>query len=219
MKIIDIPQSGSIGNQTSSHNRSGQYRRARANPTQPRTVAQVAARSRLTTVSAAWRGITAAQRAAWTAFANSFSTVNSIGTTGSMTGHQAFVKVNTVLLQTGSAIVSVPPALPAFVAPRLTGMTATAGVQALSLASTLAAGNTTYMVYATGQLSAGVSFAGGFRFLQNFTAAAANKLDLTAAYTAKFGALIAGKQIFLKVVQNQAGMQDNGTNYSAIVGA
>ena len=218
MKIIDIPQSGSIGNQTSSHNRSGQYRRARANPTQPRTTAQVAARSRLTTVSAGWRGLTVAQRAAWNAFAGSFSTVNSIGTTVTMTGHQSFVKVNTVLLQTGSATVTMPPALPSFVAPLITGMTATAGTQALSLTSTLAAGNTTYMVYATAQLSPGVTFASGFRYLQNFTAATATKLDLTSAYTAKFGALIAGKQVFLKVVQNQGGMQDNGTNYSAIVG-
>ena len=35
MKILDVPQSGSLGGQTSSHNRAGQYRRARRSPVQP----------------------------------------------------------------------------------------------------------------------------------------------------------------------------------------
>lgn len=219
MKIIDIPQSGSVGAVTSSRNRSGQYRRARANPTQPRTPAQVNARARLTTCSANWRGLTAAQRAAWNAFANSFSVVNSIGSTINLTGAQCFVKVNTVNLQNGTAIVNVPPSLPAFVAALQTGITLTAGVQAFSIASTLTAGSTVYMIFCSPQLSPGVSYCGTFRWIQTFTQATAGKLDVLAAYTAKFGAVIAGKQIFVKIVQSQAGMQDNGTLLSSIVGA
>ena len=219
MKILDVPQSGSVGNQTSSRNRSGQYRRARSMPTQPRTAAQVNARARLTSASAAWRGLTDAQRAAWASFAQSFSVVNSLGSTINLTGSQCFVKVNTVLALTGSAQVTIPPALPSFGPTLATALTATAGTQALSIASTLATGTVTYMVFASPQLSAGVSYCGQFRYLQNFTIATTNKLDILAAYTAKFGAILAGKKIFVKVVQNAAGMQDNGTLLAAIVGA
>ena len=38
-----------------------------------------------------------------------------------------------------------------------------------------------------------------FRYLQTFTQATTNKLDLLAAYTTKFGALIAGKKVFVKL--------------------
>jgi hypothetical protein len=213
MKILDIPQSGSVGNQTSSRNLSGQYRRQRVLPTQPRTPAQVNARARLTTVSASWRGLTDAQRAAWAAFANSFTVVNTLGSAINLTGTQCFVKVNCVNLLLGAALSQVPPALPTFVAPTITGTTSTAGTPALSLTGTSPAAGTTYMVYASPQVSAGVSFCPTFRYLQNFTIATGGKFDVLAAYTAKFGALIVGKKCFLKVVQAQAGMQDNGTNY------
>jgi hypothetical protein len=219
MKILDIPQSGSVGNQTSSRNRSGQYRRARSLPTQPRTSAQVNARARLTSASAAWRGLTDAQRAAWNGFAQSFSVVNSLGQTINLTGAQCYVKVNTVLALTGSAAVTAPPALPTFGPTLATALTATAGTQALSVASTLTTGSSTYMVYASPQMSAGVSYCGQFRYLANFTQATATKLDILSAYTAKFGALLAGKKIFVKVVQNMSGMQDNGTLFAAVVGA
>ncbi len=217
MKIIDIPQSGSIGNQTSSRNRSGQYRRARAIPTQPRTPAQVNARARLSNMSAGWRGLTDAQRAAWAGFANSFTVVNNIGANINLTGHQAYVKVNTTLLLTGAAAVIAPPALPSFAACLATALTGAAAVPALAITSTLATGTTSYMVYASPQSSAGVSYQGNYRYLTTFTQATAGKLDLLATYVAKFGALVAGKKVFVRVVQVQNGMQDNGTLFAAII--
>lgn len=218
-KIIDIPTSGSIGNQTNSRNRSGQYKRQRAIPVQPRTVAQVAARSRLTSQSAAWRGLTDAERASWNAFAQSFTITNSLGQTINLTGAQCFIKVNTVNLLLGTATVSDPPALPTFVAVLVTGLTATAGTPLLEAAGTSPASGTSYMFFASPQVSAGVTFNGNYRYLANFTAATSGNFVLTTAYTTKFGALIAGKRIFVKVVQQQAGMQDSGTAFTVIVGA
>lgn len=218
-KIIDIPKSGSIGNQTNSRNRSGQYLRQRAIPTQPRTVAQIAARSRLTSMSAAWRGLTDPQRAAWNAFAQSFTITNSLGVTINLTGAQCFIKVNTVNLLLGTATSNTPPALPSFVAVTVTGLTATAGTQLLEAAGTSPASGTSFMFFCSPQVSAGVTFQGNFRYLANFTTATAGFFVLTTVYTAKFGALIAGKKIFVKVVQQQAGMQDSGTIFSIIVGA
>ena len=219
MKILDIPQSGSVGNTTSSRNRSGQYRRQRSFPTQPRTAAQVNARARLAGQSAAWRGLTEAQRAAWNAFAQSFTVVNNLGTTISLTGSQCFVKVNTTNLLNGDPTVQAPPALPAFAACTITGMTATFTGAVLNLAGANPTAGTKFQIYASPQLSAGVSYNANFRYLATNQVFAAGIMDIKAAYVAKFGALIAGKKIFVRVVQCQAGMQDNGTLFAAIVGA
>jgi hypothetical protein len=218
-KILDIPKSGSIGNQTNSRNRSGQYLRQRSIPTQPRTVAQLAARARLSDTSAGWRGLTDPQRAAWNAFAQSFTINNSLGQAINLTGAQCYIKVNTVLLLTGASAVSTPPALPTFVAVTVTGLTATAGTQLLEAAGATPATGTSYMFFCSPQLSAGVTFNGNYRYIATFTTATGGNFVLTTPYTTKFGALIAGKKVFVKVVQMQAGMQDNGTAFSVIVGA
>lgn len=218
MKILDIPQSGSVGAVTSSRNRSGQYRRQRSMPTQPRTPAQVAARSRLSSQSAAWRGLTDAQRASWNGFANSFTMVNSLGATISLTGHQTFCKINSVNLLNGDAVVTVPPALPSFTSCSATSVDGTAATQLLEVNGTTPTGSIKHMVYVSPQLSPGVTYNAQFRWVLTGTTYTSGKLALTAAYTAKFGALIAGKKVFVKVVQSLNGYQDNGTVFTAIIG-
>lgn len=216
-KIIDIPTSGSIGNQTNSRNRSGQYKRQRSMPTQPRTTAQVAARARLASQATAWRGLTEAQRAAWNAFSHSFTVVNSLGISVSLTGAQCFIKVNSVNLLIGDATVLVPPALPAFVAATVTALTGTQATPLITFTGSTPVAGTKFMFFMSPQLSAGVSYNGNFRYIASFTTATTGAFDMTAAYVAKFGALIIGKKIFGRVVQSQAGMQDNGTNFTWIV--
>jgi hypothetical protein len=217
MKILDVPQSGSVGARTSSRNSGGQYVRQRSMPTQPRTPAQVNQRARLTSQSAAWRGLTDAQRAGWNAFAQSFTIVNTLGTAIHLTGAQCFIKVNTVNLINGDATVQLPPVLPAFVANTVTALTAVAATPLISLTGVTPAGTTKYMVFASPQVSAGVSFQGNFRFIQTATTFTTGVLSLQTAYAAKFGTLIVGKKVFVKIVQSMAGMQDNGTLFSAIV--
>jgi hypothetical protein len=219
LKILDVPQSGSVAATTSSRNRFGQYRRTRAIPVQPRTASQVAQRARLTTVSAGWRGLTDAQRASWVSFANSFTVVNSIGATITLTGSMVFVKVNTVNLLNGDASVVVPPALPSFIANTTTGFTVAAGTPAFAVAGVTPAAGTKYMWYASPQLSAGVSFNGVYRYISTASTFTSGSLSLLTPYTAKWGTLVAGKKIFLKSVQSQLGMQDNGTLFTAIVAA
>ena len=217
MKILDVPQSGSVGARTSSRNSSGQYVRQRAMPTQPRTASQINARARLTSQSAAWRGLTPAQMAAWIAFGQSFTIVNSLGTAIHLTGAQCYIKVNSVNLLNGDATVNVPPILPVFIACTATGVTAVAATPLIQIAGTTPAGTTKFMIFASPQLSAGVSFNGNYRYLQTSTTFTAGELSIQTAYAAKFGALIVGKKIFVKVVQSQAGMQDSGTLFTAIV--
>ena len=219
MKILDVPQSGSVGARTSSRNRSGQYVRQRAIPTQPRTPAQVAARARLSDTSAGWRGLTDAQRAAWNAFGQSFTVTNSLGTTINLTGAQCYAKVNTVNLLNGDASVTAPPALPSFLAATTTGITATAGTPTLTIQGAAPATGTKFMIFVSPQLSAGVTFNGRYSWIMTGQTFTTGNMSILTPYTAKFGALIAGKRVFVKVVQSQAGMQDNGTVYTTIVGA
>jgi hypothetical protein len=216
MKIIDVPQSGSIGSRTSSHNSSGQYVRQRTNPTQPRTVGQMAARARLGTLAAAWRGLTALQIAAWQAFAKSFTVTNSIGTAINLTGTQCFVKVNAVNLLLGRTSVVIPPALPAFVACQVTGIAVVSGTPAFTLTGVTTTAPTTHMYFASPACSPGVSFNARFAFLGGNATYTAGSFALETLYAAKFGVPILGKKYFLKIVQEQLGMQDNGTVFSAI---
>lgn len=217
MKILDVPQSGSVGARTSSRNRSGQYVRQRAIPTQPRTPAQIQARASLGDQSAAWRGLTDAQRAAWNAFGASFTVTNSLGTTINLTGAQCFVKVNTVNVKNGVATVQLPPALPSFLANTCTGVTAVAATPLITIQGVAPAAGTLFMVFASPQLSAGVTFNGKYAYLQTSQTFTAGAMSIQTAYAARYGALIVGKKIFVKVVQSQAGMQDNGTVFTAIV--
>ena len=217
MKILDIPQSGSIAAQTSSRNRSGQYRRTRALPTQPRTVLQMAARARLSAASAGWRGLTDNQRAAWAAFALTFSVVNSIGTTIQLTGAQCYVKVSCVNALLGTTYSATPPAVPGFDAVTVTGISGAAGTPALAVAGTTPTDGVTHMLYVSPQMSPGISFCGSWRYLANVTTYTLGSYDILAAYSARFGAPAAKLKIFLKVVQQKAGMQDNGTLFSCIV--
>jgi hypothetical protein len=217
LKMLDVPQSGSVGARTSSRNSSGQYIRQRANPTQPRTAAQVNQRARLTGLAAAWRGLTAGQIASWNAFAQSFTVVNSLGTAIHLTGLQCYIKVNTVNLINGVSAVSTPPALPSFLPNTCTGVTAVSATPLIQIAGVAPAAGTLFMVFSSPQLSAGVTYVGNFRYIQTSQTFTAGEMSIQTAWAAKFGALIAGKKIVVKVVQSQAGMQDNGTLLSCIV--
>jgi hypothetical protein len=155
--------------------------------------------------------------AAWTAFGNSFTVVNSLGQSNHLTGLQCYTKVNTVNALNGGSQVSVPPALPVFIPATVTGITVTAGTPLVEVNGSTPAAGTIFMVYATAQQSAGVTFVNNYAYIASFTTATGSEFVITTAYSAKYGAPIIGKKFFIKVVQSQAGMQDNGTVFSTVV--
>ena len=73
------------------------------------------------------------------------------------------------------------------------------------------------MIFVSPQQSAGVSFNGKYAYITDNTSAATYPFEFHALYAAKYGALISGKKIFVKVVQEQLGMQDNGTLFSVVM--
>lgn len=199
MKKLNVPQSGSAADITASRNRFGQYDRTRAMPVQPRTERQTLIRGLLTEASQAWRGLTDAVRAAWNAYASVTPSLDSLGQTVYPTGHQRFVGLYVALSNAGLAVpptvpVEAPPAPPIFDSISLFDD----GTFTVSLTDAPTVAQPA-LIEVSPQASAGVSFNGDYRFLLAATAQPVGGIDLAAAYTAKFGAPILGRRIFVRV--------------------
>lgn len=217
MKILADPRSGSYQGITSSRNRYGQYVRTRASPVQPRTPAQLNQRARMSTNAAAWRGLTAAQRAGWLDLGLSISRTDALGQSYTLNGFAAFCSVNNNNLDAGNAAVSDAPSI--VTPPDLATVTLTLTAAAFSIAYTatpLAAGVKLF-AYASPQRSAGRNFEGDYRLLTVSAAAAASPLVILTAYTAKFGVPIVGNKIFLRLGTYQAGFMGSPFGVSQIV--
>lgn len=217
MKILDVPQSGSVAGVTSSRNRFGQYRRTRASPVNPNSVRQIAVRAVLASLASAWRGLTDAQRQGWTALGASIQRTDSLGQTYNLTGEEAYVSVNAEMDAAGDATVDDAPVLAE--APELLTTTLTLTDVAFSLAFTatpLAAGDRLF-VYGSPQRSAGRAFESDLRLFHVSAAALASPANLLADYTARFGAPVTGKRIFLLVRVYHLGFLTTGTGISQVV--
>jgi len=208
MKILDVPQSGSVAGVTSSRNRFGQYRRTRATPVNPNTTPQAAARARLTTWSAAWRDLTEAQRIAWRAYAEAHPKTDSLGQTVTNTGHQAYVGVNSLLELLGEVAAATPPADPAFTANvTYTVLDTTVAGFEVDVDNALNADESVVAEVAP-PASAGVNFAGDYRFVSAATAPiAADPVALAAQVVAKFGTIVAGMKLFVRLTQIRDGVK------------
>lgn len=87
--------------------------RTRAIPINPDTAATQEAHSLMASASQAWQSQTAPNKLAWQNWAQQNPITDTLGQKRVLTGHQAFVQVNTRLLRIGEAALSVPPAEPA----------------------------------------------------------------------------------------------------------
>lgn len=195
MKILDVPQSGSIAGSTSSRNRFGQYRRTRAIPTQPRTSKQVANRALFGVQSLAWQGLTGAQRSAWAAWALTHPYVDPLGQSIVLTGHQFFIGVNVRLVNSGAAPVTDPPTFdPTFTDIAVSASVTTAAGLTLSFPLTDPAEFVN--VFCSPPLSPGVTFNGNWRYLatQQTDDTVIPTLNVVAALTAIWGTLAVGTQ-------------------------
>jgi hypothetical protein len=217
MKIIDIPRSGSYREITSSRNRYGQYVRTRAIPCQPESSYQGAVRSRLSGNAAAWRVLTASQRAGWADLASSMIRVDSLGQSNALTGFQAYCSVNCENLAAGNAVVSDAPT---FQTPSsITTVTITLSATVLSIAYTptpLGTGERMF-TWVSLQRSAGRSFEGDLRLLAVSAAAAASPADLFTAYQSRFGTPIVGRRVFFKFRRYYLGFLSGPLGTSQVV--
>ena len=101
---------GSIGDNTFSHGRGGDYVRRRVSPTNPNSTRQQTMRTLLSTLAALWSStLTAAQRASWNTWADNQHKEGPLGNSISLTGINAYVWLNCHLVDAGDARIDDPP--------------------------------------------------------------------------------------------------------------
>ncbi len=217
MKILDVPRSGSYAGVTSSRNRNGQYVRTRATPVNPRSTAQVATRTRQTVNAAAWRALTANQRAGWSDLGLSMTRTDQLGQSYNLTGFQAYCSVNNVLANASSALVSDAPALTTPVGLLTMTLTLTNAAFSIAYTTTPLAAGVKAVIRVSPQVSAGRNFQADFRVLAVTAAAAASPYNAFAGYSAKFGVPITGNKIFVSVANTISGFESTSLVVGQIV--
>lgn len=208
-----VAGSGKIGGHVAAKNRSGAYLRTKVTPVNIRSTSQVGARTRLSTISIAWRGLLAAQRLQWNNAVSSFSKTDIFGDLRNPSGFNLFQKLNNNLVNIAEAAIDVPPlpiAVPLLIS--LTPSQVHAGATSLTYAATPTPADTVLVIKATAPISPGKSFVKSeFRQIAQVAAAAATPYVATADYAAKFGGPgLAGQKVFfeafyISTVTGQAG--------------
>jgi hypothetical protein len=217
VKILDVPQSGSRASLTASHNRFGQYHRNRRTGTNPRSTRQGIVRAALSLASAAWRGLTDAQRDGWKSLGLMMERTDSLGTSYTLQPNQAYVSVNAANAAAGNAQVADAPALTTPTSLATVTITLTAVAFSIAYTATPLPAGARLFVFASPQKSAGRSFANDLRLLFVSAAAAASPANVLAAYTAKFGVPVTGNRIFLTLVVYQSGFLSGPFYISQVV--
>lgn len=217
MKYLDITKSGSMAGDTYSRNQFGQYVRRRAVPVQPRTPSQINQRTRMTTNSAAYRGLTDAQRAGWKSLGLSMGRSDSLGQAYTLNSFLAYCSVNNNNLDAGNAAVADAPVLVTPTGLLTATITLTSAAMSIAYTATPLAAGVRLFAFASPQRSAGRAFNGDYRLIQVSAAAAASPLNLLAAYTAKFGVPVTGNRIFFSLELYELGFKSKPLLVSQLV--
>ncbi len=157
----------------------------------------------MTTYSQGWRSLTPTQQAAWNAAVTNFQKTDVFGDLKVPSGQNLYGKLNINIAQAGGSAITTPPLPAAVVGPLTITATGAAGTPAFSLAWTGGAvpASTTWLIMCTAQLSAGrFSVGSQYRIVTTAAAAATSPANLLATYNTKFGTLVAGTKIFVKVI-------------------
>lgn len=194
---------GKLAGTVFSKNRAGAFIRTKVTPTNRRTPAQAAARSKFSALSAAWRNLTGPQRASWQAQATNVAGTDVFGNAKTISGQQLFVGTNSNFLQLGQAVVNTAPASKA---PTYTGMpraeSALTGTTMSGLAlimSDVVGADTKFLVAATEPLSPGIYNADGKYRSLGVVATPGVAMDIIIPYSTKFGSTTAGQKIFIEM--------------------
>ena len=144
---------GKLGGHVASKNRASAYFRTKVTPVNPQSTAQNTVRSRLTTRAQAWKGLSAANRAAWNAAVGDFQKTNIFGDTVSPSGFNLYCMLNNNLLAAGQSAIAAPP-IPEAVNDIIIGaLTVAAGAGTVSLAYTAGSAGSTILLFATAPVS------------------------------------------------------------------
>lgn len=172
--------SGSVGGLTASHNRGGQYFRARTIPVNPGSQYQQDVRNAINTLTSRWRTtLTPSQRSDWQVWADNSPRTDSLGEQRIMTGLQAYCSMNTPRIQASLSIVDAPDAQFGFAVltnPGITSITASTKVIIVTFTNTdewAGAAGGALLVYASRPTSPAINFfKGPYRYAGKISGAA-----------------------------------------------
>lgn len=215
---------GKVGNAVVQGNRAGATLREKVIPNNPGSSAQTAVRTNTSAQSKAWAGLTDAQRNGWNTAAASdeWSMKNKLGQPFKLSGFQLFMQLNLVLLNIGQSAITDVPAKTTFsdIGMGALTVTATGSVATIAYTGDAVLGQQ-FIVRASGQVSAGVMSAKSVSFVDVYIGTGVSPLDFATEYVARFGALTAGRKVFVEFYQvsNTTGETLLVGSANAIVGA
>lgn len=217
-KIINIPISGKVGLQVDMPGRYGQVRRAWVIPSNPNTTAQMAVRARLTTAIAGYEALTQAQQNAWINAAKNMSTRSRLGMSGAMTGLQLYTKLNTTLAMLGEDPIDTPPGTVIFgaIAPQNLVPAYNGGNPTLKLTCPTSPGENT-VLRASAPVTTATRRTPPMVVIGTCPAPQTGSADITALYTAKFGAPVVGKKVFVSAQLHVTGYLGPQSVFTAVV--
>lgn len=188
-----------------SANASSSYVKSWRMPRYQRTNYQNLYRARFSTFAIAWRALSTAQRAAWSAWAQApaQARINSVGESYNMTGWQAFCSINSNRLIFGQATTATAPSTSAPAAPTLSSLTAYEKGGSGNTTLVVASGTfTSYpgKFFAAIVPSIGINDTAPFWPLVQTTAATSTtSFNLNFALTFRFGEYYVGQKLLIKV--------------------
>jgi hypothetical protein len=190
--------SGSIGSTTFSHNRYGTYVRRRAIPVQPGTPLQLAIRQQLGDASTFWKSLGINLRTAWQAWADQNPIPDVLGDKQTLTGHAAFIKINSKYRHILSAYLQAPPVAPAPASFMTLYVTADIGAGAVSLvfSETPCIADEAIEVWAAVTNSKAINYMKNrLKYCGITSAAAASGVDVQAQIEDRIGTLVLGQTL------------------------
>jgi hypothetical protein len=216
---------GSIAGNTFTRTKAGSAVRNRMKPTNPATPAQLAQRALISRLSKAWRLLTEDQRTAWGKSADGTKMKDKCGNDLVLTGHQFYVKINSLReAHSDAADAATPPGFGDFTAGIFDAEAADNIVNTVGPVVQIgigagAAEGMSIDIQASGPRSAGIgAYKGDLRSVYQAALTAdeitAGAVDFATEYVAKFGTLngTAGK-----VVTFSARQYDEGTLSNPVV--
>lgn len=212
-----------IGGHVASKNRAGAYLRTKVTPVNPQTQYQNNVRAIMTNFAQTWRTLTAAQRNAWNSVVGDFARTDIFGDIRNPSGFNLYMRLNLNAGLAGGGAIASPPAISEVYAPQTIAVSAAAAVPELELTynDVITAGQLMF-IWVTPQLSAGKFFVKSeYRLLITIAPANVSPYDMLATYVARFGALVAGQKIFVKIqgVDPDTGLVSQAISTSVIVAA
>lgn len=206
-----------------SKNRYGSYVRNKVTPVNPRTSYQQNQRQMLGNLSASWRGLTEAQRAAWRTATQNFPQKDIFGQTKFLAGNVLFIALNKNLLNAGQTTIDDPPAPVAIPELTVSNLAASAGAGTITFdvtPSTVPAGFA-LAVKATPNVGPGKMFVKNLLRFIGIETATAGSVDIATDWTDRFGSLVEGQRVTVQgyLISESTGQAGVPSETTAIVAA